>query len=290
MTELLCALSLGTGLFGMFSALLGLPTYKTAKNARRARGRQTSLMQRLQRTLLLPALKCVAPFVRLEPWKEKKIEQQFNRAGIPLTPREYYAKAVVLSVSAGMVLSGIALLGMSVMFPVAVILAVVIYIHCIGEVKDKLKEKDKKIEEELPQFIRAIVQGLRTEPDITKLFETYSAVARPGLKYDIEVLLMDLKSGSFEAAMSAFDHRVGNAYVSRLSKSLISIDKGVNQDAALQHLMSDMFTLAHETLKRELDKRPGRVRMMVIPVVVLGIATLFTVIGIHLFSSLGGLI
>lgn len=145
------------------------------------------------------------------------------------------------------------------------------------------------IESELPKFIRAIVQGLKTEKDVIKLLESYSTIAGKGLQYDIEVLVLDLKSGNFENAMLDFDKRVGNAYMSRLTKALIAVNRGDNQEAALNHLLSDMSLLSHETMQRELNKRPGRVKMMVIPIVVIGIFTLFYVVGVNLFNSLGGI-
>jgi hypothetical protein len=168
-------------------------------------------------------------------------------------------------------------------------MAVIVYMHFFGDINDKLKEKDRLIENELPKFIRAIVQGLKTEKDVIKLLESYSTIADKGIQYDIEVLIMDLKSGNFENGMVEFDKRMGNAYVSRLTKALISVNRGDNQDAALNHLLSDMSLLSHETMQRELNKRPGRVKMMVIPIVVIGIFTLFYVVGVNLFNSLGGI-
>lgn len=82
---------------------------------------------------------------------------------------------------------------------VVCILAVIVYFHFFGEVNDRLKEKDELIESELPKFIRAIVQGLKTEKDVIKLLESYSTIAGKGLQYDIEVLVLDLKSGNFES-------------------------------------------------------------------------------------------
>ncbi len=82
-----------------------------------------------------------------------------------------------------------------------------------GEVNDRLKEKDELIESELPKFIRAIVQGLKTEKDVIKLLESYSTIAGKGLQYDIEVLVLDLKSGNFENAMLDFDKRGQCLYV-----------------------------------------------------------------------------
>ena len=178
---------------------------------------------------------------------------------------------------------------MKKMSVVAITLGVVVYFHFNGEIKDKLKAKDKLIEAELPKFIRAVVQGLKTEKDIIKLLETYQTIAGPGLKYDIEVLIMDLKSGNFEEGMTEFDKRLGNSYVSRLSKALIAVNRGDDQSSMLNYLLSDMGLLAKEMMQRELNKRPGRVKMLVIPIVIVAVAALFYVIGMNLFTSLGGI-
>ena len=124
---------------------------------------------------------------------------------------------------------------------------------------------------------------------IIKLMETYQTIAGPELKYDIEVLIMDLKSGNFEERMTEFDKRLGNSYVSRLSKALIAVNRGDDQSSMLNYLLSDMGLLAKEMMQRELNKRPGRVKMLVIPIVIVAVAALFYVIGMNLFTSLGGI-
>ncbi|GEM_PF-434600 len=220
---------------------------------------------------------------------KKRMRVQLARAGIPLSPKEYLARSVLMA-AAAMILSGLFVsVTMKHMLPVSAILAVIVFFHFHGEVKDKLNDKDKMIEAELPKFIRAIVQGMKTEKDIIKLLETYETIAGKGLKYDIEVLIMDLKSGNFEEGMMDFDKRVGNAYISRLAKALISANRGDNQDSALNYLLSDMGVLAKETMQRELNKRPGRVKALSIPVVIVAVAALFYVIGVNLFNSLGGI-
>lgn len=289
MIFVLIFLTLAAGFFAICSVVSGLPPYATIRNLQRVKAPQESLAVRLENLALRPLVRLVSPLIRLEPYKERQLAQQLGRAEIRLSPSEYYAKAILISAAAGILACAAAGIVTPSMIPVSIVLAVIIYIHLMGEVKDKLKAKDKLIESELPRFVRAIVQGLRTEPDIIKLFENYLTIAKPGLQYDLEILVMELKSGNFEEAMNNFDRRVGNAYVSRLTKALTAQNQGSNQDTTLHHLMSDMSTLAHETLRRELDKRPGKVRMLVIPVVILGIATLFFTIGVHLFSSLGGL-
>ena len=280
---------LAAGMFTMAQQVLRLPPASTAKGVRLASQKGFTLNDLLYRLYIKPVAGLIAPYIRMADFKEKRMQVQLARAGIPLSPKEYLARSVLMA-AAAMILSGLFVsVTMKHMLPVSVILGVIVFFHFHGEVKDKLKDKDKMIEAELPKFIRAIVQGMKTEKDIIKLLETYETIAGKGLKYDIEVLIMDLKSGNFEEGMMDFDKRVGNAYISRLSKALISANRGDNQDSALNYLMSDMGLLAKETMQRELNKRPGRVKALSIPVVIVAVSALFYVIGVNLFNSLGGI-
>lgn len=289
MVYLLIFILLTGGIFAVVSQLLGLPPGSTSRGVKIATHKDHSPMEFVNEYFILPFVKVLSPLVRMAEFKEKRMGIQLARAGISLTPKEYVARSFLMAGSA-LVLSGLLLsLTMSNMLPVSAILAVLVYFHFNSEIKDRLKAKDRLIEAELPKFVRAIVQGLKTEKDVIKLLETYQTIAGDGLRYDIEVLIMDLKSGNFEDAMIAFDKRVGNAYVSRLTKALISVNRGDNQDSTLNYLISDMGLLAKETMQRELNKRPGRVKMLIIPIVLVAVGTLFYVIGMHLFNSLGGI-
>ncbi len=277
------------GVYAILTEILKLPPASTGKGVKIAVKKNHSPMDFINEYFIAPFVKILSPLVHMEDFKEKRMSMQLARAAIPLTPKEYIARSFLMAIAAT-VLSGLLLsVTMSNMLPVSAILGVVVYFHFNSEIKDKLKAKDKLIESELPKFIRAIVQGLKTEKDIIKLLETYQTIAGDGLRYDIEVLIMDLKSGNFEDAMVAFDKRVGNAYVSRLTKALVAVNRGDNQDSTLNYLISDMGLLAKEMMQRELNKRPGRVKIVIIPIVLVAVGTLFYVIGMHLFSSLGGI-
>ena len=280
---------LTAGIYSVVSELAGLPPGSTGKGIRSAVRKERSLYDNLNVYFIMPFVKVISPFIKMADYKKKRMGIQLARAGIEFTPEEYFARSVLMSVTA--FVSSFVLLSvtMSSMKFVSVVLAVVVFFHFHGEIKDKLKVKDRQIESELPKFIRAIVQGLKTEKDVIKLLETYQTISGVGLKYDIEVLIMDLKSGNFEDGMTEFDKRVGNAYISRLTKALIATQRGDNQESSLNYLISDMGTLAKEMMQRELNKRPGRVKMLVIPIVLVAVAALFYVIGMNLFSSLSGI-
>lgn len=274
------------GLFAVVSEVVGLPPAATGKGVRLASKHDTSVMDYINFYFVMPFVKVTAPFIRIADFKEKRLNMQLARAGMHFTAKEYYARSVIMAGTTLLLSAALLSIAVRNMLFMSAVLAVVVFFHFHGEIKDRLKAKDKLIEAELPKFIRAIVQGMKTEKDIIKLLETYQTISGNGLKYDIEVLIMDLKSGNFEEGMTEFDKRVGNAYVSRLSKALISANRGDNQDSTLNYLLSDMGLLAKEMMQRELAKRPGRVKMLVIPIVLVAVGSLFYVIGVNLFSSL----
>ena len=219
MVYLLIFIILTGGIFAVVSQLLGLPPGSTSRGVKIATHKDHSPMEFVNEYFILPFVKVLSPLIRMAEFKEKRMGIQLARAGISLTPKEYVARSFLMAGSA-LILSGLLLsITMSNMLPVSAILAVLVYFHFNSEIKDRLKAKDRLIEAELPKFVRAIVQGLKTEKDVIKLLETYQTIAGDGLRYDIEVLIMDLKSGNFEDAMIAFDKRVGNAYVCRQSRA-----------------------------------------------------------------------
>ena len=287
---LLIFILMTSGLFAMATQLAGFPPASTAKGIKLAVREDKGFMDFVNTYFIMPFVKVLAPFIHIAPFKEKRMALRLARAEIKFTPKEYMARSVLMSASTGAVAFLLLTFTMSSLSFLGIVIGVVVFFHFNGEVNDKLKEKDKLIEAELPKFIRAIVQGLKTEKDIIKLLETYQTISGAGLKYDIEVLIMDLKSGNFEDGMTEFDKRVGNAYVSRLSKALIAVNRGDDQELTLNYLLSDMGLLAKEMMQRELNKRPGRVKMLVIPVVLIAVSALFYVMGVHLFTSIGGLV
>ena len=289
MIYFLIFIAFASGLFIVSSEVLALPPIATAKGIKTAVKSKRSMLDLLLTVVVMPLVKVVSPFMIITEYKERRMSAKLRRAGIMLTPKEYMARSVVMAVLSAVVAYAMLILTVSSMSIVAVILGIVVYFHFQGEMNDKLKVKDKMIEAELPKFIRAIVQGLRTEKDIIKLLETYQTIAGDGLKYDIEVLIMDLKSGNFEEGMTEFEKRIGNSYVSRLAKALIAVSRGDDQSSMLNYLLSDMGLLAKEMMQRELNKRPGRVKILVIPIVLVAVVALFYVIGANLFSSLGGI-
>lgn len=77
-------LSLAGGLFMIADEALGLPPAATAKGIRLASKSEQSIADTLLNMLVMPVVKLTAPFFIIAPFKEKRMDKQLKRAGIPL--------------------------------------------------------------------------------------------------------------------------------------------------------------------------------------------------------------
>lgn len=252
----------------------------------------------LYNVIVLPLIKPVSLLVKLESEKEIMYAAKLKRAGVNLSPKEYYARAIIMSVISLFLSFLMLLIGARLLIFVTLILSVVIYIHFITEINDILKQKKEAIEWGLPSFIRSIIYKIgnnedgSVKADLIDIFEDYYKVINSSkenliFQYDIAVLITEMKSMNIEIALRNFDERVGMTPVTFLVQSLIGINRGENQNLRLETLASDMSKLAKENLKRELDKRPEKIKGVNLYLTIIGIITLVTPIVMHLIKGLG---
>lgn len=86
------------GLFAIFSDVLGLPPIATAKGIKIAVKSRQSIVDSILTVVVMPIVKIVSPFIIIAEYKEKRMAKQLVRAGIPLTPKEYYARSLVVAI------------------------------------------------------------------------------------------------------------------------------------------------------------------------------------------------
>jgi hypothetical protein len=223
-----------------------------------------------------------------------------RRGGLDLTPKEYYARAIVSATLTLLLSLLILVVGVRQLLPVTLAFSIIVYFHFMTDLNDKLKEKREKIELGLPGFIRSILYKLDdvntdksgsnvVQVDLIQIFEDYLKVANTVFYYDIAVLIMEMKSKDIETALRHFSERIGIAEVSFLTNALIGLNRGEHQGETLSALARDMDIKARENIKKVLLKRPGMVRLASIPLVIVAVITLLYVIVTHLFQSVGGL-
>lgn len=222
-----------------------------------------------------------------------------RRGGSALTPKEYYARAALCALLTLPLALLFILLGAGKLAPLIALLALVVFRHFTTDLNDRMKEKKKHIEAELPGFVRSILyrlddsrhDGSRTvvQADLIQIFEDYLKVASDAFREDVAILVTEMKAKNIEAALRNFNQRLGLTEVSFLVNALIGLHRGEHQGEALSYLARDMDIKAKESLKKRLDSLPRRIKIASIPLVGITVISLFYVIGSHLMRSMGGL-
>ena len=123
-----------------------------------------------------------------------------------------------------------------------------------------MKASREEIEWELPRFVSTITQEIKASRDILSMLETYKKSAGPGLKKELDITIADMKSGSYEAALTRFESRVGSSSLSEVIRGLIGVLRGDNGVLYFQMLSHDLKQKEFQRLKTIAQKRPGKIR------------------------------
>ena len=186
MYYILTVLLLAFGIYTLAGNFIDFPTKRTEK-AMSAFRRKQGIGERFYTAVTYPLTKIISKFIRMENYQKRKLEKNLARAGINLSPAEYYAKAYV---TAGLVILSSA-------------------------AREKLKKINGKILDELPRFVRTYNNSLKSSKDILKFMERYRKIAGDDFKYDLDILITDLKTGNTEEALQRFDERTGYENISK---------------------------------------------------------------------------
>ena len=147
MINFLFFIGVTSGLFFILDDVLKLPPLSTTKNIKLATKKEQSIKDKALNFMVMPIVKMVAPFFVIASYKDKMMEKKLKRAGIPLTPKEYMARSVVVGVLTTIASYFLIVIALNGMKWISLVLGVLVYFNLNNEVSDKLKEKDRLIEQ-----------------------------------------------------------------------------------------------------------------------------------------------
>lgn len=286
MYYLLTTLILAVGIYSLAGNYITFPTTQTDK-AMSGFKRKQSIGERFYTSVTYPLTKIISKFIRMEGYQKRKLEKDLQRAGINLTPAEYYAKAYV---TAGLVilLSFLFIpLGLPMITMCVMLLGIMLFFKERQSVKEKLNKINGKILDELPRFVRTYNNSLKSSKDILKFMERYRKIAGDDFKYDLDILITDLKTGNTEEALQRFDERVNIPQLSTFISGVIGTSKGIDQETFFYLTEQDMKILARENIKREIAKRPGKIKKATVAVGIMMFLLYLYPIFIDLKNGLG---
>ena len=133
---------------------------------------------------------------------------------------------------------------------IVVLLAVAVYFKEIRRAEEKLSAKRDEIEAELPRFVATITQELAASRDVLSMIEHYKQNSGPVFSAELDVLTADMRSGSYEAALTALRPGSTLRCFRTLVRGLIGVLRGDNGVHYFQMLSHDMKQLELQRLKQ----------------------------------------
>ena len=283
----LFGLFLALGLFFLAAALLRLPTIGAAK-AMLGTVKQEKKAAKTVETYLMTVAVRRAKYIRMEEYKRSRMNNVLKASGMNLTPEVYQAYAFVKS---GAVLLGIVpcMFLLPLLSPVVVILAVLIYFKESQKADEKLKAKRDEIEGELPRLVATIEQELKASRNVIGMLERFKENAGTALTSELDVLLADMRSSNYEAALTRFEARLNSPMLSDVVRGLIGVLRGDDSAVYFQMLSHDFKQMELQRLKAQAQKIPPKIRVFSFAMLMCFLLTYLAIICYVAVTSLGGM-
>lgn len=256
---ILFGLLLTVGMFFLLTDMLKLPRPATNKAMLLATKDYKDTAKNVD-ALLNEWAVAIADYIPMDEYKKNRMKHTLNAAGMNQTPEEFMAYALLKS---GLVLLLVipCLLVFPLLAPILLILAIMIYFKEIKRAEVMLKAKREKMESELPRFVATITQELKASRDVLSILENFKKNAEEEFSYELEILTADMRSSSYESALTRFEARINSPMLSDVTRGLISVLRGDDGTMYFQMLSHDMKQLELQQLKALAMKIPPKIRV-----------------------------
>ena len=258
MLFILTAVLLSFGLYRIAQTAMCLPSGKTIKAVKHIRGKQDAA-QKMQ-SALMPLAKLLSKLIPMSEYKEKRLAADFARLNIRQTPKEFVAAVMAKSLLLGVLGLVFIPIGISALSLLTAVAAVLAYFQGMQSIRKKVEKLNREIEAELPRMVETLNYAMQDNRDLLAFFEKYRKVSGKALGVELDRLLIDMKTGNQKTALCSLDARLGLPSMSTLIAILCGVHQGVDQQMSLLVLEQDLRTKVRETLRRSMEKRPGRIK------------------------------
>lgn len=275
------------GLFLILADILKLPTIRTAKAMLNA-GREDKKASKTVEAWLMSGAVRLSKLIRMDEYKRGRMANVLKAAGVGMTPEVYSAYAIV---KAGAILLGVipCLVLLPLLSPVLAILAVLTYFKEIRKADEQLREKREQIEGELPRFVATIEQTLKASRDVLAMIENYKRNAGPSFARELDIVTADMRSSSYEAALTRFEARLNSPMLSDVVRGLVGVLRGDDSAVYFQMLAHDFKALELQRLKGQAQKIPPKIRVFSFIMLLCFLFTYLVIIAMEILGSLGGM-
>ena len=278
---------LAVGLFLISADLLKLPSIATQK-AMLSAGKQGKEKAKTVDALLMGWAVKLAKYIPMDEYKKSRMKNTLNAAGMNLTPEEFIASAILKSGIIALLIIP-CLMILPLMAPILMFLSIIIYFKEIRKADEILKIKKEKIEVELPRFVATITQELKASRDVLSIIENYKKNAGEEFADELDILTADMRSSSYEAALTRFEARINSPMLSDITRGLIGVLRGDDGSMYFQMLSHDMKQLELQRLKAQAMKIPPKIRVFSFIMLMCFLMTYMAIIVYEIIRSLSGM-
>jgi len=278
---------LAGGLFFVILGILKLPTLAT-KKAMIAAGRQAKVKTKFFEALMMGWAAKLSRLIRMDEYKRHRMANTLIAAGLDMTPELFTGYALVKSGCIALMVIP-CLIILPLLAPVLLILAILTYFKTVQGADEKLKAKREAIESELPRFVATITQELKASRDVLGIIDNYKRNAGDMFAAELDILAADMRSGSYEAALTRFEAGINSPMLSDIVRGLIGVLRGDDGGVYFQMLSHDMKQLELQRLKAKAMKIPPKIRVFSFILLMCFMITYLAIIIFEIVNSLGGL-
>lgn len=173
--------------------------------------------------------------------------------------------------------------------PVIVILAVLLYFQEMQKADERLKAKRDEIEAQLPRLVATIEQELKSGRNVVGMLERFRMNAGESLSGELDILIADMRSSNYEAALTRFESRINSPMLSDVVRGLIGVLRGDDSAVYFQMLSHDFKQIELQRLKAEAQKIPPKIRVFSFVMLMCFLLTYLTIICYVAIENLGGM-
>lgn len=278
-------LLLGFGMYQLANTFIILPSRQSIKSAKRLQEKR-KLSDDLSAFFVDPISKLLVKVINLDSRKREKMQRNLERVNIPKTPEKFYADALVISfwiLAFGLVWI---VVGIPFLLIVCVVTAVWLFTENISLLRKKVSKIEEAIRNDMPKFVSIYNHARGDNVNLVDIVEKYRRTACEEFHYDLDLLIMDLKTGNEEIALQDFAARISITQLDHFVNILIGSSKGEDMTNSLILMENEMSVLMIENKRRKLQRLPDKVRGATIATGISLVALVITPIIIDLVKSL----
>jgi hypothetical protein len=137
--------------------------------------------------------------------------------------------------------------------------------------------------------VATIEQEPKNSRDVLSIIENFKKNAGTALAAELDIVTADMRSSSYEAALTRFEARLSSTMLSDVVRGLISVLRGDDSAVYFQMLAHDLKQIELQRLKTEAQKIPPKIRVFSFLMLMCSLFTYLAIIALEIMKSLGGL-